>query len=460
MSRPWPPSSGPYQPSLAYSQAAPYAGGDHAHRRRAELRPGPLVRPPPGRSVGRRGSGARTRHNGDPVKSLSIAGVTKSFGVSRCCPGSTSRFRRGRSRPFSGRRAAARPPCCGSSQDSSGPTRARSAWAAEVVDDAGHRFVPCEQRRIGYVPQEGALFPHLSVGRNVAFGLARDRAPGHPGGRAAGTGRPGRPGPPLPPPTLRRPAAAGRPGPRPGATAPRSSSSTSRSPPSTPRCGPRVRAEVHDVLRLAGATSILVTHDQDEALSMADQVAILRGGVIAQINTPSSLYRAAPRRRAGPVPGRGQPGRRARPAGRWCRPRWASWRWRPARGDGPAAPATGPRHAPAEAAVAGRRPGQGDGPPRAAASSTRPARRGSRAWSAATSTSATMPWCGCSRTIAGTARAGRADHGGHAARSRDPCRRLGARRRHGVAAGRPGAARAPASRTGANHATVTTSLCS
>jgi iron(III) transport system ATP-binding protein len=52
-----------------------------------------------------------------------------------------------------------------------------------------------------------------------------------------------------------------------------------------------VRADVHDVLRLAGATSILVTHDQDEALSMADQVAILRGGVIAQINTPSGLYR-------------------------------------------------------------------------------------------------------------------------------------------------------------------------
>src|ERR1700679_957338 len=44
----------------------------------------------------------------------------------------------------------------------------------DVVDDAGHRFVPSERRRIGYVPQEGALFPHLSVGRNVAFGLAHE----------------------------------------------------------------------------------------------------------------------------------------------------------------------------------------------------------------------------------------------------------------------------------------------
>ena len=44
----------------------------------------------------------------------------------------------------------------------------------------------------------------------------------------------------------------------------------------------------------SGATSILVTHDQDEALSMADQVAILRAGVIAQINTPSDVVSSPP----------------------------------------------------------------------------------------------------------------------------------------------------------------------
>jgi iron(III) transport system ATP-binding protein len=52
-----------------------------------------------------------------------------------------------------------------------------------------------------------------------------------------------------------------------------------------------VRSEVLDVLRQAGTTSVLVTHDQDEALSMADQVAVLREGVVAQLDSPAGLYR-------------------------------------------------------------------------------------------------------------------------------------------------------------------------
>ena len=51
-----------------------------------------------------------------------------------------------------------------------------------------------------------------------------------------------------------------------------------------------VRSDVLGVLRQTGTTSILVTHDQDEALSMADQVAVLRHGVIAQLDTPAALY--------------------------------------------------------------------------------------------------------------------------------------------------------------------------
>ncbi len=159
----------------------------------------------------------------------------------------------------------------------------------EAVDDARHTFVPSEHRHIGYVPQEGALFPHLSVGRNVAFGLPRG-----PNRRArvldllemvglSGLHR--RYPHQLSGGQQQRVALA-----RALATEPEivlldepfsSLDATLRA---------SVRSEVHDVLRRAGTTSILVTHDQDEALSMADQVAVLRHGVIAQLDSPAGIY--------------------------------------------------------------------------------------------------------------------------------------------------------------------------
>ena len=51
-----------------------------------------------------------------------------------------------------------------------------------------------------------------------------------------------------------------------------------------------MRREVVDVLRQAGATAILVTHDQDEALSIADRVAVLQHGAIVQCDEPAVLY--------------------------------------------------------------------------------------------------------------------------------------------------------------------------
>jgi iron(III) transport system ATP-binding protein len=159
-----------------------------------------------------------------------------------------------------------------------------------VVDDADHRFVPCERRRIGYVPQEGSLFPHLNVGRNVAFGLAREDRHGTRVGELlelVGLSGMARRYPHQLSGGQQQRVALAR------ALAPGPDIVLLDEPFSSLDASLRasVRADVHDVLRLSGATSILVTHDQDEALSMADQVAILRGGVIAQINTPSSLYR-------------------------------------------------------------------------------------------------------------------------------------------------------------------------
>jgi len=51
-----------------------------------------------------------------------------------------------------------------------------------------------------------------------------------------------------------------------------------------------VREEVSALLRRQGATTVLVTHDQEEALSLADSVAVLRDGVIVQQGTPAELY--------------------------------------------------------------------------------------------------------------------------------------------------------------------------
>ena len=53
----------------------------------------------------------------------------------------------------------------------------------------------------------------------------------------------------------------------------------------------KLREDVRAILRAASATAILVTHDQEEALSIASRVAILRDGEFAQIGVPSEIYR-------------------------------------------------------------------------------------------------------------------------------------------------------------------------
>jgi iron(III) transport system ATP-binding protein len=160
----------------------------------------------------------------------------------------------------------------------------------EVVDDGRHHFVPSERRRIGYVPQEGALFPHLSVGRNVAFGLRRGS---HRRERVLElldmvglSGLHRRYPHQLSGGQQQRVALA-----RALATDPEIVLLDEPFSSLDASLRASVRSEVQEVLRRAGTTSVLVTHDQDEALSMADQVAVLRHGVIAQLDTPAGIYR-------------------------------------------------------------------------------------------------------------------------------------------------------------------------
>ena len=157
-----------------------------------------------------------------------------------------------------------------------------------IVDDGRH-FVAPERRRIGYVPQEGALFPHLTVAANIGFGLRRrDRTPERIGELLDLIGMPElerRYPHELSGGQQQRVALA-------RALAIKPSLVLLDEPFSSLDAALRanVRADVVRVLRAAGATALLVTHDQDEALSMADRVAVLRNGVIAQVGTPQELY--------------------------------------------------------------------------------------------------------------------------------------------------------------------------
>jgi iron(III) transport system ATP-binding protein len=153
--------------------------------------------------------------------------------------------------------------------------------------------LPPERRQIGYVAQEGALFPHLDVAANITFGLPfRER---RERGRVAEllelVG--------LDPALARRQphelsggqqqrVALAR------ALAPRPRVVLLDEPFSALDAALRegTRRAVADALARAGATAILVTHDQAEALSLATQVAILRDGTLAQVGTPAELYAA------------------------------------------------------------------------------------------------------------------------------------------------------------------------
>jgi iron(III) transport system ATP-binding protein len=164
---------------------------------------------------------------------------------------------------------------------------------ADKVVASSKLFVPAEARKVGYVPQDAALFPHLSVFENVAFGLkglskaARaDRvsallklvsmeAFGDKNATELSGGQKHRialaralaPEPELI--LLDEPFAA-----------------------LDAELRAKIREEMKAVLDKVSCTTILVTHDQEEALSIADRVALLRDGNFAQIGIPREIYSA------------------------------------------------------------------------------------------------------------------------------------------------------------------------
>ena len=152
-------------------------------------------------------------------------------------------------------------------------------------------LVPPEQRRIGMVFQDGALFPHMSVGANVGYGLSREeRRQGRVEEALALVdlaGFAGRMPASLSGGQQQRVALARALVTRPAALLldePFSNLDTA--------LRVQIRAEVRRLLRDLGVTAVFVTHDQEEAFVVGDQVAVMLGGQVVQQATPAELYRA------------------------------------------------------------------------------------------------------------------------------------------------------------------------
>ena len=155
-----------------------------------------------------------------------------------------------------------------------------------VVDE--DTVVPPERRGVAVVPQEGALFPHLDVAGNVGYGLPRSGQSRRVDEmlELVGLGGLGRRRPDQLSGGQQQRVALAR------ALAPSPRVVVLDEPFSALDAGLRaqVRDEVSQVLRSIDATAIIVTHDQEEALSMADSVAVMEAGRLVMHGSPTEVY--------------------------------------------------------------------------------------------------------------------------------------------------------------------------
>jgi len=180
----------------------------------------------------------------------------------------------------------------------SGKTTTLRLLAGFETPDAGRVLVegedvtplPPERRRFGMVFQHYALFPHLNVGENVAFGLALKGAERERRIRDA-----------LQMVDLagfeRRAVTALSGGQQQRVALARSLAPEPRvllldEPLSNldPSLRERTRRELRDAIKRVGITTVFVTHEQEEAFDLGDRVAVMSAGKLEQVGTPDELY--------------------------------------------------------------------------------------------------------------------------------------------------------------------------
>ena len=163
-----------------------------------------------------------------------------------------------------------------------------------VRSPSPERSVAPHRRSVGYVAQDGALFPHLTVGQNIAYGLSGGARSREVRNRVAEL---------LETVSLDASYASRRPHQLSGGQQQRVALARALArkpvlmlldePFSALDTGLRAstRKAVAQLLADAGVTTLLVTHDQEEALSIADQIAVMRDGRFTQVGAPQDVYR-------------------------------------------------------------------------------------------------------------------------------------------------------------------------
>jgi iron(III) transport system ATP-binding protein len=215
---------------------------------------------------------------------IDAEGVEKAFGRTRAVDGATLRVGAGELVALLGPSGSGKTTLLRVIAGFEEPDAGRVSIGGRPVAGNGGWVEP-EHRRIGMVFQDGALFPHLTVAGNVGFGASRrervpeclelvglaGRAAGYPHELSGGE---------------RQRVAVAR------ALAADPEVVLLDEPFAALDAGLResLRLEVAEILRAAGTSALLVTHDQSEALSLAGTVAVMRHGRIEQVGTPEEVY--------------------------------------------------------------------------------------------------------------------------------------------------------------------------